>query len=188
MSRVSFAKLAHAERVFEHAVEPPKPPARTAPWPSSPPPARVAPTALKTAALRAERLGQSPAARPKPKAPVTVFIATKPASGAGAEPVTLTAKALKVTLVLDAAQVAAIDLADGQPAPPFSVGIASANGAVDGRKVTAQVNAKSLRKVIAAIGQHGPDHVAVILQGKLIEGDILAEAGLVAQVKAVPPN
>ena len=39
--------------------------------------------------------------------------------------------------------------------------------AADGREVEAQISAKSLRKVLATIAEHGADKVAVILQGKL---------------------
>ena len=49
--------------------------------------------------------------------------------------------------------------------------------------LTADLNAKSLRRCIATIGEAGPDDVAVILQGKL-EGNAVVEAGIVAQPKA----
>jgi hypothetical protein len=53
------------------------------------------------------------------------------------------------------------------------------------RRVTVDLNAKSVRKVLATIGEHGPDGVAVILQGKLV-GDSTTEAGIVAQPKVRP--
>ena len=52
------------------------------------------------------------------------------------------------------------------------------------RRVSVDLNAKSVRKVLATIGEHGPDGVAVIVQGKLMAGDVLAEAGIVANPKA----
>jgi ribosomal protein S3 len=51
--------------------------------------------------------------------------------------------------------------------------------------VSADINAKSVRKAAATIGEHGPDGVAVIIQGKLV-GDTIAEAGIVAQPKVRP--
>ncbi len=54
---------------------------------------------------------------------------------------------------------------------------------VDGRTVTADIAAKSLRKAKAMIAEHGADNVATIVQGKLAAGDVVLEAGFVAQVK-----
>ena len=53
------------------------------------------------------------------------------------------------------------------------------------RRVSVDLNAKSVRKALAAIGEHGPDGVAVIIQGKLV-GDTITEAGIVAQPKVRP--
>ena len=53
--------------------------------------------------------------------------------------------------------------------------------------MTASVNAKSVRKAAATVAEHGPDMVAVILQGTLMLDNTLAEAGLVAQVKTPKP-
>src|SRR5262249_50690923 len=130
--------------------------------PAAPPPRKTltaTPTAIATAAAREKRAKQQTVVMPPP-------------GGA----VRLAAKAVKASLVLDPAIVAEIERPDGAPAPPLVV-------AVDGRRLRAQVSAKGLRKVLAAIALHGPDSVVVILQGKLAEGDVLAEAGLVAQVK-----
>ena len=46
--------------------------------------------------------------------------------------------------------------------------------------LTPDLNAKSLRRCIATIGEAGPDGVAVIL----LEGNAVVEAGIVAQPKA----
>jgi hypothetical protein len=40
---------------------------------------------------------------------------------------------------------------------------------------------------VATIAEHGPDMVAVILQGALMLDNTLAEAGLIAQVKQPKP-
>jgi len=91
----------------------------------------------------------------------------------------LTAKTLKATLVLDPEAVGRIVVPAGQPKVTLRITVA-------GRKLTAEVNAKSLRRCVAAIAEAGPTDVAVILQGKL-EGDVLAEAGIAAQPKATKP-
>ena len=36
------------------------------------------------------------------------------------------------------------------------------------RRVSADLNAKSVRKAVATISEHGPDGVAVIIQGKAV--------------------
>ena len=92
-----------------------------------------------------------------------------------------TARSLKTTLVLDAASFAGLKVPDGQPKVAIEVKVGD-------RKVTASVNAKSVRKVAATIAEHGPDMVAVILQGLLAPDNTLAEAGLVAQVKQPKPT
>ena len=91
-----------------------------------------------------------------------------------------TARALKTTLVLDAASFAGLQVPNGQPKVAIEVEVA-------GRSVTASVNAKSVRKAAATIAEHGPDMVAVILQGALATDNTLADAGLVAQVKQPKP-
>jgi predicted transcriptional regulator len=89
---------------------------------------------------------------------------------------TLTARNLKCTLVLDPAGIAA--LAD-PPTTRVPLRIRVADG---DRVVTADIAAKALRKAKATIAQGGD--VAVILQGKLMGGDVMTEAGLIAQPKA----
>jgi hypothetical protein len=84
---------------------------------------------------------------------------------------TLTAKSLKATVVLDASQVAALSAPDGTPRCLVRINIS-------GRTITADLNAKSVRKAIATIREAGADACAVILQGKLQPDNSLAEAGL----------
>jgi len=93
---------------------------------------------------------------------------------------TLAAKAIKVTLVVESAGVLEIPLRDG--APPPAVAIVAA-----GRTLRATLNAKSLRRVQAAIREAGPEAVAVVIQGKLGAGDEVLEAGIVAQPKTPKP-
>jgi len=90
----------------------------------------------------------------------------------------LNARALKCTVVLDPAEVAQIVASDGKPRTVIAIRLPD-------RRVSADLNAKSVRKAIAAIGEHGPDGVAVIIQGKLV-GDTITEAGIVAQPKVKP--
>ena len=88
----------------------------------------------------------------------------------------LNARALKCTVVLDPAEVAQIVAADGKPRVVIDIRLPD-------RRVS--VDAKSVRKTIAAISEYGPDGVAVVIQGKLV-GDILTEAGIAAQPKVRP--
>jgi len=174
-----FATIEHVEHVHAHALERPKRPSPAPGRPSAPPgltpraraeqlfrPVLTAtPAALATAAKRARRTQPSTVVLPPARDP----------KGA----VKLTAKALKVMLVLDPVVFGKIELLRGASAPPFVIDVGD-------RKVRAQISAKSLRKALALIAEHGADKVAVIVQGKLETGDVIAEAGLVAQVKSLP--
>jgi len=85
-----------------------------------------------------------------------------------------TANKLKVTMTLKAEELLGVLAPEGQR---VVLKITTA----DGRVVSADIATKSLRKAQAAIREAGPDGVACILQGSLAAGDVLAEAGLVAQ-------
>jgi hypothetical protein len=87
----------------------------------------------------------------------------------------LTAKTLKATVLLDPAELAGLTVPNGAKSFPISVAVA-------GRTLTVELNPKTLRRCVATIAETGTDGVAVVLQGKL-EGDRLAEAGIVAQIK-----
>ena len=90
----------------------------------------------------------------------------------------LNARALKCTIVLDPAEVAQIVAPDGKPRTVIAIRLPD-------RRVSADLNAKSVRKALAAISEYGPDGVAVVIQGKLT-GDAITEAGIVAQPKVRP--
>jgi hypothetical protein len=90
----------------------------------------------------------------------------------------LNARALKCTIVLDPVEAAHIVAADGKPRVVIDIRLPD-------RRVSVDLNAKSVRKAVAAISEHGPDGVAVVIQGKLV-GDVLTEAGIVAQPKVRP--
>ena len=88
----------------------------------------------------------------------------------------LNACAMKVTVVLDPAEVAQLVAPDGKPRTVIAIRLPD-------RRVSADLNAKSVRCALATISEHGPDGVAVIIQGKLV-GDAIPE---VAQPKGLKP-
>jgi hypothetical protein len=90
----------------------------------------------------------------------------------------LTAKSMKVTVVLDPAEVARLEAPDGKPRVVIGIRLPD-------RRVSVDLNAKSVRKAIAVIREHGPDSVAAVIQGRLA-GDSIIEAGRVAQAKVKP--
>jgi hypothetical protein len=91
----------------------------------------------------------------------------------------LTARSLKITLVVPAAQLAGVVVPNGQPQIAFAVD-------VSGRTVSGQFNAKTLRRVVAAIAEHGLENVAVIVQGSLV-GERIESAGITAQPRNKAP-
>jgi len=93
----------------------------------------------------------------------------------------LESRALKVTLVLDPAALAGVDVPNGLSKVTLRV-------AVSRKTIVAEVNAKSLRRTVAAIASAGPDGVAVVLQGKLEDENRLTEAGIAAQPKTPKPT
>jgi hypothetical protein len=88
----------------------------------------------------------------------------------------LTAKRLKITMVLDAAELLAIAAPVGTSRLDLKVNLPD-------RSLVASIAAKSLRKAQSTIAEHGAGNVALVLQGHLVGGNIIAEAGLVAQIK-----
>jgi len=91
---------------------------------------------------------------------------------------TLNARTLKCVLVLDAKELAAFPRpADSVQRIVFQIRVAG------GRNIDADIAAKSIRKCKKVIEENGADNVALILQGKLTDGSVVHEAGLIAQVK-----
>jgi hypothetical protein len=88
----------------------------------------------------------------------------------------LESRALKVTTLVDPAALVDVEVPNGTSKATLRI-------TVGGRTVTAEVNAKSLRRAVTAINATGPDSVAVIVQGKL-DGSMITEAGIAAQPKA----
>jgi hypothetical protein len=88
----------------------------------------------------------------------------------------LESRALKVTALLDPAALVGVEVPNGLSKAKLLI-------TVGGRIVTAEVNAKSLRRAVTTIATGGPDSVTLLLQGKL-EGNVIIEAGIAAQPKA----
>jgi hypothetical protein len=88
---------------------------------------------------------------------------------------TLSAKRLKITVVLDAAELNALAAPVGASRLDLKVNLPD-------RSLVASIATKSLRKAQATIAEHGAGNIALVLQGHLV-GNVVAEAGLVAQVK-----
>jgi hypothetical protein len=92
---------------------------------------------------------------------------------------TVTARALKVTVPLDAAQIAALPTLDGQTRCQLAI-------TCEGKVYTAEIATKSLRKAKGIIAASGVANVFVLVQGKL-KGAEIVDCGLVAQVKTPKP-
>lgn len=86
----------------------------------------------------------------------------------------VTARAIKVSVPLDPAAVAMLPAPD-QDRVELTVGC-------EGQRYATSISAKSLRKAKSTIAANGADAVFVLLQGKL-KGHEIIECGLVAQVK-----
>src|SRR3954447_13237610 len=88
----------------------------------------------------------------------------------------VTARAIKVTIVLDPAQLA-------EALAPFeqASGRVPLEITVDGRTLRADFAAKAVRKALGAVREHGHAGVAVLVQGKRMADNSIAEAGLLAQ-------
>jgi hypothetical protein len=81
-------------------------------------------------------------------------------------------KAIKVTVVLDPQVL--------RPAPAGADVILEVT-TKGGMAARARLNPKAYRKALDAIRQHGPDNVAVILQGRMVKPGEIIDAGIVAQ-------
>jgi len=86
----------------------------------------------------------------------------------------VTARAIKVTVPLDPAAISTLPLPNGERAE-LTVGC-------EGQQYVTSISTKSLRKAKNAIGANGAEKIFVMLQGKL-KGHEIIECGLVAQVK-----
>lgn len=73
-----------------------------------------------------------------------------------------------------------VPVPDGKPRVALTVRLP--NGTV-----TADLAAKSVRRAIAAVREHGPEGAAAIVQGRLV-GTEITEAGLAVQPKVAKPE
>ena len=89
----------------------------------------------------------------------------------------VTAKALKVTLVIDPSGIPRID-SNGLKIMPLKVNIDNTS-----MSVTANVSAKSYRKALSSIDEYGVDNCNVIVQGPMKQYGVIDDAGLVVQPK-----
>ena len=92
---------------------------------------------------------------------------------------TLSARALKITIPLDAMEVRTLPDPGGQARCQLAI-------TCDGKVYTADIATKSLRKAKSTIAANGAENVFAMVQGKL-KGNEIIEAGLVAQVKTPKP-
>ena len=94
---------------------------------------------------------------------------------------TTSARKLKITAVLDPAPFAGRRIPDDVPRVDVSVD-------VGGRTVTADLAAKSVRKAIKSLADHGVDGVALVLQGALSADNRIEDAGVTAQIREAKPQ
>ena len=92
---------------------------------------------------------------------------------------TVTARALKVTVPLDVAEIAGLPDPGGQARCQLAL-------TCEGKIYTADIATKSLRKAKATITANGVENTFAMVQGKL-KGNEIVECGLVAQVKTPKP-
>jgi hypothetical protein len=92
---------------------------------------------------------------------------------------TLTARALKITIPLDVMEVRTLPDPGGQARCQLAI-------ACDGKVYTADIATKALRKAKSTISANGIENVFAMVQGKL-RGTEIVECGLVAQVKTPKP-
>jgi hypothetical protein len=139
-----------------------------------------------TRGLERTATASPPRGKPKPSSHVWHAPATdtvypseqqlfKPAKDKPVPQLTVTTRALKVSAVLDAAEVAGLPTPDGQARSHLAV-------SCDGKIYRADIATKSLRKVKTTIAANGAENTFVMVQGKLKNNEI-AECGLVAQAK-----
>lgn len=124
------------------------------------------------------RLPARPAAPPAPPVPQA-----PPAPSPRRGDLRLSARALRVTCMLGAGEL----LSAARALPPQDGRTVPLAVELPDRTLRAQINAKSLRRALGIIREHGPDNAVVILQGKLERGDVVGEAGIVAQPRTPKP-
>lgn len=87
-------------------------------------------------------------------------------------------KWLKVFTTLDATELLAVTVPADTPRVSLRIRLPD-------RTVSAEIAAKSLRKAQTAIRDQGADNIVLLLQGRLVSNDVIADAGLAVQRKSV---
>jgi hypothetical protein len=106
-------------------------------------------------------------------------VAARPGKPPKVQRLNLAAKSLKVTLVLDPADLVGVTVPN-VPQVPFAI-------TVGGRVVKGRFNAKTLRRSAAVVAELGAERVAVLVSGRLGAGDEILDAGIAAQARAPRP-
>jgi hypothetical protein len=102
-----------------------------------------------------------------------------PARKLNGSTLTLAAKSLKVTAVLDPAALAGVFVSAALARVTLRI-------TISGVVVTASIKAQSMKRAVNTIREFGVENVAAIVQGKLA-GNAIEEAGLVVQQKTPKP-
>jgi hypothetical protein len=124
---------------------------------------------------------RKPKARAPMRAPCTFDFAKQPEPKKEIPLPTVTAKTLKCVAVLDAQSVLNVVCPEGGPARTVLM------VKLPDRTLQADLASKSVRKVQAALEEHGVDSVACVLQGRLV-GEQIADAGISGMVKQFKPK
>ena len=103
-------------------------------------------------------------------------MSTPAPSSSAPRPGRLTAKTVKVTLVVNTTSFLALSVPPGTSHIDVAVGVDSTN-----LQLRARLTAKTVRRAQAAIRTHGADSVVCLLAGKLGMDYVVAEAGITAQ-------
>ena len=93
------------------------------------------------------------------------------------------ARKLKITAVLDAAPFVKLGVPPDNAPPRINLVVT-----VGDRTLHADIATKSVRKAVKSLLENGEQDVVLLLQGTLAADNHVEEAGLVAQVKAKPPQ
>ena len=109
---------------------------------------------LRNRLLADNRLG----ARPRYHNPTTGPVARNDRSNPAGSTIMLTAKSIKATVVLDAAALLDVTVANGSGPVPFVI-------TVGDQSVKGQFNAKTLRRAVTAVREAGAENVAVVVNG-----------------------
>jgi hypothetical protein len=91
---------------------------------------------------------------------------------------TVNARGLHVVAVLDPAEVLKLPLPDGEVHVEVRVRLPLCS-------LPAELAARSVRRVIASVREHGPDGCLVTIRGRYDGGDRLLDCGISAQQKAL---